>query len=71
MVTLPLTVYSIYAIGTDREGFFKLMALMLVILSSTSILLFAIGIVGSYAWRGFENSKNQPNMIIKESNEHS
>ncbi len=39
-------------------------ALMLVILFSTSALLFAIGIVGNYSWRAFENSKNRPNYII-------
>lgn len=39
-------------------------ALMLVILFSTSALLFAIGIVGNYSWRAFENSKNRPNVIV-------
>jgi hypothetical protein len=34
--------------------------LMLVMLLSTFTLLFALGIVGSYVWRTYENSKNRP-----------
>lgn len=34
--------------------------LMLVILLSTFSLLFALGIVGSYVWRSYENSKGRP-----------
>ena len=38
--------------------------LMLVILFSTFILLLALGIVGSYVWRSFENTKRRPNAIV-------
>ena len=39
-------------------------ALMLVILFSNSSLLFAVGLVGNYSWRAFENTKNRPSVII-------
>jgi glycosyltransferase involved in cell wall biosynthesis len=39
-------------------------ALMLVVLFSNSSLLFAIGLVGNYSWRAFENTKNRPSVII-------
>jgi len=34
--------------------------LMLLLLLSTSTILFGLGIVGSYVWRTYENSKNRP-----------
>jgi glycosyltransferase involved in cell wall biosynthesis len=37
--------------------------LMLVVLLSTFALLFALGIVGSYVWRTFENSKGRPGAV--------
>jgi glycosyltransferase involved in cell wall biosynthesis len=39
-------------------------ALMIVTLFSMSTILFAIGIVGSYAWRAFENTKQRPAPIV-------
>lgn len=38
--------------------------LMLVVLFSTFSLLVALGIVGSYVWRAFENTKGRPGAII-------
>lgn len=38
--------------------------LMLVVLFATFTLLTGLGIVGSYVWRGFENSKNRPGAIV-------
>ena len=38
--------------------------LMLVILFSTFSLLSALGIVGSYVWRAFENTKRRPSAIV-------
>jgi polyisoprenyl-phosphate glycosyltransferase len=38
--------------------------LMLVILFSTFSLLVALGIVGSYVWRAFENTKGRPSAIV-------
>jgi glycosyltransferase involved in cell wall biosynthesis len=37
--------------------------LMLVILLSTFMLVFALGIVGSYVWRTYENSKGRPGAV--------
>lgn len=39
-------------------------ALMLVILGSTSSILLALGIVGTYVWRVFENVKGRPSSIV-------
>jgi len=39
--------------------------IMLVITGSTSAILFALGIVGSYVWRTYENSKNRPSAIVR------
>jgi hypothetical protein len=38
-------------------------ALMLVLLMSTTSLLLGLGVVGSYVWRTYENSKNRPTAI--------
>jgi glycosyltransferase involved in cell wall biosynthesis len=38
--------------------------LMIVILASTSAILLGLGVVGSYAWRAYENGKNRPNAIV-------
>lgn len=38
--------------------------LMLVILFSTFTLLVGLGIVGTYVWRGFENTKRRPGAIV-------
>ena len=39
--------------------------LMLVVTGSTSAILFALGIVGSYVWRTYENSKQRPSVIVR------
>lgn len=39
-------------------------SLLLTVLFFTGINTFGLGIIGSYAWRAFENSKNRPNYII-------
>jgi hypothetical protein len=36
---------------------------MLVILLSTFALMFSLGIVGSYVWRTYENSKGRPGAV--------
>lgn len=38
--------------------------LMMVILFSTFTMLIALGIVGSYVWRAFENTKRRPGAIV-------
>jgi glycosyltransferase involved in cell wall biosynthesis len=39
-------------------------AQMLVLLLATGSLLFALGIVGTYVWRTFENTKSRPNSVV-------
>lgn len=39
-------------------------AQMLVLLFATGSILFALGIVGTYVWRTFENTKGRPNSIV-------
>ena len=39
-------------------------ATILVVLFFAAINLFGLGIVGSYAWRAYENSKNRPESIV-------
>lgn len=41
-------------------------ALMFVSLLSTGSILFALGIVGTYVWRGYENTKNRPASVVME-----
>jgi glycosyltransferase involved in cell wall biosynthesis len=48
--------------GTIQEPGYT--PLMLVILFSTFSLLVALGIVGSYVWRAFENTKRRPGAIV-------
>lgn len=38
--------------------------LMIVIAGSTSAMLLAMGVVGSYVWRAYENSKNRPLELV-------
>lgn len=47
--------------GITQPGY---TALMLVILFSTFVLLVALGIVGTYVWRAFENTKRRPGAIV-------
>ena len=56
------TVFGYFASQTSVEGYTTLA--ILILLTWTSSLL-GIGIVGTYVWRTFENSKNRPNAIIK------
>jgi len=37
--------------------------IMLVILLSTFTILFGLGVVGSYVWRTYENSKGRPDSV--------
>ncbi len=38
--------------------------LIITMLASTFLLLLGLGIVGSYAWRAFENSKHRPDAVV-------
>jgi hypothetical protein len=39
-------------------------ALMLVLLFATGSILFALGVVGTYVWRTFENTKSRPSSVV-------
>lgn len=41
-------------------------SLALIQLGSTAAILLALGVVGTYVWRTFDNSKGRPNAIIRE-----
>ncbi|WP_104127529.1 glycosyltransferase family 2 protein [Cryobacterium sp. Y57] len=55
-------VLASFLLGGIREPGYT--PLMLVILFSTFTLLVALGIVGSYVWRAFENTKRRPGSIV-------
>jgi hypothetical protein len=40
-------------------------AIMVTILFSTSLILLALGIVGNYVWRAYENTKQRPLGIVR------
>jgi glycosyltransferase involved in cell wall biosynthesis len=44
--------------------------LIITILASTSSILLGLGIVGSYTWRAYENTKNRPGAIISSHQEY-
>ncbi len=49
---------------TDRISVSGYAPLMLTILLSTFSLLYGLGVVGSYVWRTYENSKGRPTSIV-------
>lgn len=61
-VVLAMAVFFAWLGGSiDAPGY---TALILVQLASTASLLLALGLVGTYVWRTYENSKQRPNAII-------
>jgi hypothetical protein len=46
--------------ATQQSGYTPL---MLVMLMSTFTILFGLGVVGSYVWRTYENSKGRPDSV--------
>lgn len=61
-VVAALAVIASFLVGGIRAPGYT--PLMLVILFSTFSLLVALGIVGSYVWRTFENTKQRPGSIV-------
>jgi hypothetical protein len=72
-ITILTTIGAVGGLVTILAGFVVLVArvtgaidqagytpLMLVLLLSTFSLLFGLGVVGSYVWRTYENSKGRP-----------
>lgn len=64
VVTLVIGVVVLAAFLTGSIAEPGYTPLMLVILYSTFTLLVALGIVGSYVWRAFENTKRRPGAIV-------
>lgn len=61
-VAVGIYVLTSFLLGAIPEPGYT--PLMLVILFSTFSLLVALGIVGSYVWRAFENTKRRPSAIV-------
>lgn len=57
-----VTVLAVYLSGGITEPGYT--PLMLVILFSTFTILVALGIVGSYVWRAYENTKRRPSALV-------
>lgn len=62
IILVSIAVLLSFLLGGIREPGYT--PLMLVILFSTFSLLLAMGIVGSYVWRAFENTKRRPSAIV-------
>lgn len=60
LVTLVVGVVVLVSYLTGRIDEVGYTPLMLVILFSTFVLLSGLGVVGSYVWRAYENSKQRP-----------
>jgi len=61
-VTVGLVVFVAWLMGGIQQPGYT--PLMIVLLASTSAILFALGVVGSYAARAYENSKGRPISIV-------
>jgi glycosyltransferase involved in cell wall biosynthesis len=59
---VSFVVFAAYLFGSIQEPGYT--PLMMVILFSTFTMLVALGIVGSYVWRAFENTKRRPGAIV-------
>lgn len=57
-----VAVFAAWAMGDVQiEGYTPMMLVLLLLCSS---ILLALGIVGSYVWRTYENSKHRPGMVM-------
>ena len=59
---IGVVVFVAWLIGAVRQPGYT--PLMIVIAGSTSAMLLAMGVVGSYVWRAYENSKNRPLELV-------
>ena len=57
-----LVVFAAWLFGAIEVAGYT--AQMLVLLFATGSILFALGIVGTYVWRTFENTKGRPNSVV-------
>ena len=61
-IVVGLSVFIAWLLGAVREPGYT--PLMLVLLFSTFSLLAALGIIGTYVWRAYENTKRRPGAIV-------
>ena len=61
-LVIGLIVFFGWVVGAVRQPGYT--PLMIVIAGSTSAILLALGVVGSYVWRAYENSKNRPLELV-------
>jgi glycosyltransferase involved in cell wall biosynthesis len=61
-ILIGIVVFVAWFVGAVRQPGYT--PLMIVIVGSTSAMLLAIGVVGSYVWRAYENSKNRPLELV-------
>ncbi len=61
-IIVGLVVTIGYVIGAIHQPGYT--PLMIAIVGSTSAILLALGVVGSYVWRAYENSKNRPLELV-------
>ena len=57
-----LIVLVAYAAGQIQQAGYT--PLIITILASTSALLVALGVVGSYVWRAYENGQGRPVAVV-------
>jgi hypothetical protein len=57
-LVVGVVVLIAYLMGTVRQPGYT--PLMIALLASTSAILLALGVVGSYVWRAYENGKGRP-----------
>ena len=60
---LSLFVFIAWLRGLIPEPGFTTLALIQ--LGSAASILLALGIVGTYVWRTFDNSKGRPNAVVR------
>jgi glycosyltransferase involved in cell wall biosynthesis len=56
-------VFSVWAFGGVKVAGYT--PLMLTLLLASSMILFGLGVVGSYVWRTYENSKGRPHALVR------
>ena len=61
-LAIGLTVFIAWLAGSINDAGYT--PIMLVIVGSNSAVLLGLGVVGSYVWRGYENSKKRPLAIV-------
>lgn len=67
VLTILASVIVFVGWAADRIAVSGYAPLMLTILLSTFTLLYGLGVVGSYVWRTYENSKRRPSSIVMSS----